>query len=552
MVSTECAEPVQTTGRNAAFTWPHLLFGDKDFYTGNMSSTLSKKLNASFLGLTVVVLAATLGLARWSFDKGFIGFINSMAQHRLERIAAQLVQDYQQAGNSWDALTPSRFEEILRIHSYRPHPNPNNEPHRPIFSKGPRPPEPPEDSFNEPPNGPPDGPKERGHPPPFPPPFAADKAPEPSAAPRRFSGLGPPTTLLDASGHIIAGVPLEQIGHRFTSVPIIVNGHQVGELRSILLRRPDTAQQAAFSRQQWITSLFIAAAALALAALVSFFLSRKLLAPIQRLIGGAKQLAQGDYQFRMNEDRHDELGQLIQNMNILATKLEENRSARKRWLADISHELRTPVTVLTGEIEAIKDGIRPLTLEHIDSLYQEINRLRHLIDDLYQLSLSDIGGLNYTFSPLNLTDTIQPIIHRIRHRADKKGILIKTDIQENVCMQGDSQRLEQLFTILLENALLYTDTPGEILLTVRSSSQSVQILIDDTPPGINEEDCEKLFDPLYRLESSRSRSRGGAGLGLAIGKNIVKAHQGQIKASPSPMGGVRIEIKFPAHRHNNE
>ncbi|MGV6859564.1 MAG: ATP-binding protein, partial [bacterium] len=276
---------------------------------------------------------------------------------------------------------------------------------------------------------------------------------------------------------------------------------------------------------------------------------RALLSPIKRLINAVAQLSHGDFSTRMNESRADELGRLMNDLDTLAVQLEQNQSARQRWLADISHELRTPVTVLTGEIEALKDGIRAFDKPQLRSLDQETARLRHLIDDLYQLSLSDIGGLRYSFSPLPLCEPLESAVASIAKRAEDKGLRLAISCNPRAMVSGDQQRLMQLFVNLLENSLAYTDAPGAIEITMRvdTDQKTVAVTIEDTPPGVDAESCHKLFDPLYRKDASRSRRTAGAGLGLAICKNIIEAHQGQVTASPAAAGGLRTALLLPLY-----
>jgi two-component system sensor histidine kinase BaeS len=324
-----------------------------------------------------------------------------------------------------------------------------------------------------------------------------------------------------------------------------VDGEQVGELRSAPRRHFSSPQETAFSRQQWLTSGLIGVASLILTVIVALLLTRILLAPIRRAISGISRLSNGDYSSRLHEHRKDELGQLMNDLDRLAHKLEGNRASRQRWLADISHELRTPVTILTGEIETIKDGIRPLDMQQVLSLDQEVTRLRRLIEDLYELSVSDIGGLRYSFGPVDIRQSVTTAVEPIRMRANEQDIELKVVGEINDMVSADIQRMDQLFVNLLENSLAYTDAPGRIELSLSSTKDKIVIKIQDTPPGVDEEECEKLFEPLYRHEISRSRRTAGAGLGLAICRNIVDAHQGTITASPSELGGLCIQLVFP-------
>lgn len=201
------------------------------------------------------------------------------------------------------------------------------------------------------------------------------------------------------------------------SVPVLFDGKPVAELRSAPRRHFESPQETAFAKQQWLTSLLIGFASLLLATIVAWLLTRKLLAPIRRMIAGVSQLSKGEYSIRFNEPKNDELGQLMENLDLLAFKLKENQLSRSRWLADISHELRTSMTILSGEIESMKDGILPIDIQQILSLDQEVVRLRLLIDDLYELSLSDIERLRYSFSPVDIFECLKTSVGIIKNRA---------------------------------------------------------------------------------------------------------------------------------------
>lgn len=509
-----------------------------------MTFTISKKLVLAFLGLTLVVLIATLGLARWSFERGFLDYVNALEQGRLESVSVSLAREYVRKKRDWSRLTERRFSALLR--EFRPEASE-------FEGMGPSRPPPMGMGYPPPPRGGKGSDEVRGPGRGFPPPprnsrLAATEAPFDNP-----SELGPPTALFDVDGNHVAGVPAEHIVGDYIAVSVIVDEEVVGELRSAPRRHFESPQETAFSQQQWVTSGVTAVVALALAVGVSLFLTKILLAPIRRMMFGVSQLSSGDYGSRLNEHRDDELGQLMNDLDKLALSLEENRSSRQRWLADISHELRTPVTVLTGEIEIMKDGIRPLDMEQVLSLDQEVTRLRRLIEDLYELSLSDIGGLRYSFTVLDVREILDLAVTSIQKRALDRGIVVSVDDEGQGLVNGDPQRLEQLMVNLLENSLAYTDAPGRIDITLGQQDARALIVIEDTPPGVSQEDCLKLFDPLYRQDSSRNRRKAGAGLGLAICRNIVVAHQGSIVATPAATGGLRVEIVLPlANGHGHE
>ncbi|CAA0079421.1 Signal transduction histidine-protein kinase BaeS [Halioglobus japonicus] len=483
-----------------------------------MRLSIAQKLFAAFVGLTLLVLIATLGLARWSFEQGFLDYVNALEQTRLEQVQSVLAEEYSQAGGSWSELTERHFAKL--VHS---------------------------SASWEPPEGPPhDDGMRRNHPPP-----ARGLGPQPPGVPAPGALGLPPTALYDAAGNLVVGASGDIEGMREIRVPVMRNGVMVGELRSAPRRRMMAPQETEFSRQQLQTSWLIGIASLVLAMGVSLILSRGLLAPVRRMIDSVAQLSNGNYSHRMYEDREDELGQLTKDLDRLGSTLEANQSSRKRLLADISHELRTPLTVLTGEIEALKDGVRKFDEKQLGSLEQEVLRLSHLVEDLYQLSISDVGGLRYQFSSVDIAEHLQHVTDRVRERAMERGIevsLVRLDnsaMPTELTVTADSQRLEQLLLNLLENSLAYTDIPGKVIVKLSRTPAMAIITVDDTAPGVDEDDCEQLFDPLFRAEASRSRRTGGAGLGLAICKNIASAHGGSITALPSALGGLSVRVEIP-------
>lgn len=460
--------------------------------------SISTRLISAFMGVTLVVLLATLLLARWSFERGFLDYVNALEQTRLERLALVLSDEYREAGMSWEELDDFKLGRLIRR------------------------------SMTGQPMTPPDLALERPSRPPGPP-----ERP-------RF----PSTQLLDAQGQAVAGRLMKSEDPPIR-VPVMLDGQRVGLLLSAPVRHVNSPLETAFARQQFQTSLMIALVCLLLAGLVSWLLTRRLMVPLKRMTAGISSMSLGDYQVQLPGSGRDELGQLIADLNHLAVTLDEAQNARQRWFASISHELRTPTTVLTGELEAMKDGIRPLDMAQVDSIAQEVARLRHLIDDLYQLSLSDIGGLRYSMQRLDLSQVLEQSLAAIVEQAQRQGIQVTQHGQQAAWIQGDPQRLHQLFDNLLANALAYTDGPGKLQIRQEIRGDKVYLSLEDSPPGITTDECDKLFEPLYRHEQSRSRRSAGAGLGLAICRNIVQAHRGELNASPSSLGGLRIELELP-------
>ncbi|HTF97419.1 MAG TPA: ATP-binding protein [Cellvibrio sp.] len=290
-------------------------------------------------------------------------------------------------------------------------------------------------------------------------------------------------------------------------------------------------------------SLFV----LVIATIVATLLARRISRPLTSLAEKAHALASGDYSQKIPVSNNDEIGQLCNSFNQLSEALAANQQSRALWVADISHEMRTPLSVLKVQIEAMQDGIRPANHENLALLYDKTLGLSNLIDDLFELSLSDVGALTYNKHTILIAPLVKTCIEHFQVKAQTAGLTLKDNIDANLncSVVADTNRLQQLFSNLIENSIRYTDAGGVIEVGINVVDTRVMITIDDSPPGIAPEQQDKIFERLYRLENSRSRATGGAGLGLAICKNIVSAHQGKITARTSPLGGLQIYIELP-------
>jgi two-component system sensor histidine kinase BaeS len=246
----------------------------------------------------------------------------------------------------------------------------------------------------------------------------------------------------------------------------------------------------------------------------------------------------------------DELSQLSNDFNVLAQTLDQNRTARQQWIADISHELRTPLAILQGELESVQDGIRPMNQDTMESLHNEVVHLNTLVNDLHELSLSDLGALVYQKQTIDVSEILEQAVDMHQQMAAKHQLRLNLHIQsphpnDEIMMLGDPNRLQQLFDNLLSNACRYTDPGGEIQVFMREQNGNVVIEHFDSAPGVSENDLAHLFERLYRVETSRNRAKGGSGLGLTICQNIVQAHEGSIVADHSPLGGLKLTITLP-------
>lgn len=356
----------------------------------------------------------------------------------------------------------------------------------------------------------------------------------------------PRLRLLDADRAVVFG-PRNDTPEVLRAV--LLKGATIGYLALRTSEIQTDALAKSFQAGQRRTYLMIAFLALLLSALSALFIARRMIKPIRLIASGADALGAGRYQTRIDVQRSDELGRLATDFNQLAAALQRNEQTRRQWIADISHELRTPLAVLRGEIEALQDGVRALSVERLNSLHIEVLSLGKLVDDLYELALSDAGALDYKREPLDLAEILDETVQHFQHRFEQKGVALINRVKTPAPLRGDPRRLQQLFTNLLENSQRYTDSGGRLEISLTQSAHRYQLLFQDSAPAVPDAALARIFERLYRVDKSRSRSLGGAGLGLAICQNIVEAHDGRLQASHSTLGGLALRVEFPIQAH---
>ncbi|MDP2247194.1 MAG: ATP-binding protein, partial [Nitrosomonadales bacterium] len=350
--------------------------------------------------------------------------------------------------------------------------------------------------------------------------------------------------LFDQDKQLIMGPSKD--AHKMLLEPIRVEGKTVGYLGVMPAPRLSEAIDIQFVKEQTGAFALIALLLAGFLALVAWPLSNTLVRPIRRVTEASEALAQGRYDTQLKVTSRDELGQLAQSFNLLAQTLQRTEQARRLWMADVSHELRTPIALLQAELEAIQDGLRPLDKASVDSLVAEIYRMNRLVDDLYQLSLSDIGALSYHKTSIPLADVLQEAGDIVSEEFADKNVALKLEVPaQRLQIYADADRLSQLFSNLFTNALRYTDAGGQLVVTLSADQKHAILDFQDSAPGVPAEEQSRLFERFYRGDSSRNRNTGGAGLGLAICKNIVEAHGGQISVQDSPLGGLWVRILLP-------
>lgn len=537
---------------------------------------LTRKLVLAFLLMAALLLAVLAGALYWSFQRGFLDYLGRLELEALDPLAETLVAGYERF-DGWDwirdegalwrellvalrngAQTPAANGADRARGQGRPPPPPPHHRPGPGFrdyppppfraGAGPRHPPPPQGQTGArgwPPPGAPDpmhgGVGSEGVPPPaagLPPPVPA--APPPAGEPQLIHRL----TLLDADRDPLIG-PRRPVANALLR-PLKSADQTIGWLR--LAPRPGLTDtlDLDFQRRQLHVIQGAAAAALVLALVLAIPLAAHLLGPIRTLTRNMVALTSGRFDTRTRVRRGDELGALASGFNRLAETLEQNETLRRRWIAEVSHELRTPLAVLTGELDAIVDGIRPWSTGAGASLHAELARLNKLVEDLHQLAVSDLGALSYRMEVLELEGLVESSIARHEARFAARGLKLESELAvPPATVLADANRLGQLLDNLLQNSRRYTDAGGTVRVRTSRREGFIHIDVEDSAPGVPDEALPRLFERLYRTEESRNRASGGAGLGLAIARNIVEAHGGQIKAKPSPLGGLWIEISLP-------
>jgi len=259
---------------------------------------------------------------------------------------------------------------------------------------------------------------------------------------------------------------------------------------------------------------------------------------------------------RVPETGSAEIAALGQAFNHMAADLEKAEVLRRNMVADVAHELRTPLSVLQGNLRAILDGVYPLEQTEIAALYDETRLLSRLVDDLRDLAQAEAGRLHLDVRPTNLVEVIQTTVANLAVAAEAKGVRLTADWADEPCRErsaerlppvlADPDRLAQIMRNLLSNALRHTPEGGQI--TVRGTvegPQAVRIVVADTGEGIPSGDLPHVFERFWRAERSRSRGRGGSGLGLAIARHLVQAHGGEMGVESEVGKGSRFWFTLP-------
>ena len=379
--------------------------------------------------------------------------------------------------------------------------------------------------------------------------------------PGMMNMMGQRLRLADAQGNLIAdtgGIAAGRLNESQIQQAITLqdNGVVVGYLLAeggISLGSNEEAYLLnRLSRASVLAGLIAGSLALGLAMLLAYSLAQ----PLRTLTNAAGRLAQGDLSQRVAFRGHDELTELGNAFNHMAASLQQAEQSRRAMTTDIAHELRTPLAVQRAHLEALQDGIYPLTAENLSAVLEQNLLLSRLVDDLRTLALADAGQLTLERTPTDFAKLVQRTVERFEPQAATRQVSLSLDLPPDTSslplLSLDPMRIEQIINNLLSNALRYTPQGGKIECQLSTNAPSAipnaytaVFTIHDSGAGIPLEALPHVFERFYRADRARSRAEGGTGLGLAIARQIAEAHDGTLTAANHPQGGAIFTLTLP-------
>jgi signal transduction histidine kinase len=285
--------------------------------------------------------------------------------------------------------------------------------------------------------------------------------------------------------------------------------------------------------------------------LMAIAIARWISVPIERLTEAARRMESGDLTVRVEPAGGAELAELARGFNAMATAIDRNEEQRKRMVSDVAHELRAPLTNIRCELESMQDGLTAPTPERIASLHEETMHLAHLVDDLQDLALAEAGRLEIDAEAVAVAALAKRAAAGMETRAREREVTILLNGDDDVVVLADPRRAVQILTNLLANAVAHMEKPGDVRIAWERSGREVIIRVIDSGVGIPADELPRIFERFYRVDISRSRSTGGAGLGLSIVRQLVAAHGGRVWAESAIGAGSTFSFTLPASETHN-
>ena len=368
---------------------------------------------------------------------------------------------------------------------------------------------------------------------------------------RRTSLVGGSFSLANETGRVFISTEQERVGTVLSEqeivdgIPIESDGNRLGTLLLSGIGSVLDPAEEEFLGSVSRSALIGGGIASGVAFLLSALLITQVLSPLRLLSRATERIAHGDLPQRVTLKARDEFGRLGESFNRMVDNLRRSETIRQTMTADIAHELRTPVTIIQGSLEAVLDGVYQPTTETIAPIYEEILHLGGLIDDLRDLALAEAGELRLDKEPTDLVALVEQVTETVRASVEQVPTLHVEADSALLKLSVDPKRIHQVLSNLLSNALRVTPQDGEIRVELSRQGEEVELRVSDSGPGIAAEELPHLFERFYRGDRARSRSAGGSGLGLAIARQWVEAHGGRIWAENRETGGARFVVRLP-------
>lgn len=328
--------------------------------------------------------------------------------------------------------------------------------------------------------------------------------------------------------------------------PIVVNGEQVGTFLVASTMGILSESQNIFIDRVNRSLIWVGLLSIFLVFLVAIWQSRIIIKPLHQMSEAANRLAKGDYNQRVVVDRNDELGDVASAFNQMASDLAQQEDIRRQMMADVAHELRTPLSILRIDLESMEDGLMDTNPENIRNLQSEVSYLSNLVEDLRMLSMADAGDLKVEKTKIELNSLVREMVERQQNAARERKIHLSANYtDQEIFVMGDSQRLSQVMVNLLSNAIQHTPPDHEIFTKVETNGQTAIVSVMNTGSWIFRDDLNRIFNRFYRVERSRNRDHGGSGLGLSIARSLVEAHGGRIWADSVEGKSTTFKFSLP-------
>ncbi len=485
-------------------------------------NTLRFKLISALLIGTIITVTLVAVLVRRATTREFAKFVQRDVVQRTALVRLRLERYYQRVG-SWDNI-----EQLLAVPAYQ---LPLAENRAPRHGRQPQP---------------------------------QATAPQPPESPSANAGaitfaewdVLPPEThivLADAEWQVVwdsrheRGNTALDMRERAVALPLTVNDATVGYLLTLnpQIGRWSQLQQEYLERMD--QSLLRAGIITGFVGIIlGILLAQQLTAPLRALTAAVRRMEQGDFTQRVEVVAQDEIGELGSAFNQMAAVLAEQDKWRKRLMSDIAHELRTPISVIQGQLEALLDGIFPMNAEQVASIHDETLQLVHLVDDLRELAWADAGQTKLNRAPTDIIKLGETVVNNFRPQAAEHEVNLNAVYPKHnapkLILNIDAARIRQVLANLVSNALRHTPRGGSVEVRFQTDKEMIQICVADTGSGIAPDDLPYIFDRFYKGDKARG---GGAGLGLAIARQWVEAHGGRIWVENRPSGGAQFCFTIP-------